>query len=186
MRRLGMLVLLALVLLPVSSASAKPADADKRQRIDVAGRTVFAPVSDEQGNPLYVITTPLADGEKCLVSILATVTFSGSLEGTALDFLKVRVDRPCDSDLPPGGSTERGEDHGSFSGTLRDENGTILKTGTFGYRHTFTVDDQGTFRGRTVIVPGTGDFADVRGVLKTISTREEAWDNYSGRLTFGE
>jgi hypothetical protein len=183
MKHLTLLVLLALMVLPTAAADAAPADTTGSRHIEVAGQINFTPILDDQGNPLYLIATPLQGGEKCVFSMLGNNTFTGSLQGSGLVFLQVYINRSCDPALPPGSSTERGEVHATFSGTLSDEHGTIVRTGTFDYQHHFTVDNNGNFRGQTEILSGKGDFAGVYGRLKTHSSGQDP-DEYRGWLSF--
>jgi hypothetical protein len=172
MRRLSMLALLALALVWPPQAMATLSR--EGRRTDVSGMLQFVPVFDENGNP-YVIETPVGANE-CLVHILGSYTFTGSLEGAGIAFGRIRAHGPCG--LPPYTSAEDGVINGTFSGQVAG------RTGTFNYRYTFKLDSGSTWRGRIEILSGTEELEGLRGRLLIDSLDTATQDPYTGWVTF--
>lgn len=172
MKRLLLLVLLTLALTWPSPATATPSRDERR--INVSGAIQFAPVLDENGD-IYLLETP-AGANQCVADILGTYTFTGSLEGGGLAFIRLRSHGPCGN--PPYTFAEDGVINGTFSGQVAG------KTGTFSYRYIFSLDAGSTWRGRIEILSGTGDFAGLRGRLHIDSVDTATQDPYTGWIAF--
>jgi hypothetical protein len=173
MKHLLMIAFVVLTLMPTSSIGAS-SQAARSDRIAVAGEIQFAPIVDAAGQP-YVIETPI-EGNKCLVHVLGSYTFYGSIEGSGTAFLTVRSHGPCG--FPPFTFAEDGDIYGTVSGSVAG------RTGTFNYHYTFQLDKTDNWRGRIEIVSGTDQLANLRGTLNIVSTDTAVRDPYTGWVSF--
>lgn len=175
MKQLIVATLVVLALLPTASVGAR-AQAARSDRVAVTGQIQFAPIVDAPGQP-YVIETPI-EGNKCLVHVLGSYTFYGSIEGSGTAFLTVRSHGPCG--FPPFTFAEQGDIYGTVSGSVAG------RTGTFSYHYTFKLDKTDNWRGRIDIISGTDQLANLRGVLTIVSTDTAVRDPYTGWVTFSK
>jgi hypothetical protein len=173
MKRVSVLVFLTLIVATIVPASTL-ATSRNGHRTAVSGSIQFAVALDDAGNP-YILETPVGNKE-CAADILGTYTFTGSLEGGGLAFIRLRSHGPCGS--PPYTFAEDGVIHGTFTGTIAG------KTGSFSYRYTFALDAGSTWRGRIEILSGTAEFEGLRGRLRINSTDTATQDPYTGWITF--
>jgi hypothetical protein len=145
MRRLIVVTLIALALVPGVALAAPP--------IDAHGTFAFFP--DES----TFMLTPLGPGG-CLLELGGTYEWYGTLEGSGPAALRIILHRACEDESPPFSSRESGHAEGTFTGTVAG------RQGSFQYRFDFHPDGQGEAHGTMVLGKGTGGLAGIHGVLK--------------------
>lgn len=155
MKRLAVLVLLALALVPSATVSAAPRQSAPGQGAAPipAGGEFSATIGSET-------CTELSAGGPSLVTVTGSYTWSGTLVGSGPIAYRIIISRPCSPPTPPFSSPEVAVGRGSFTGTV---NG---KSGTFEYIANFRTDGRGHAWGGIVIKHGTGELAGIHGVLR--------------------
>jgi hypothetical protein len=117
-------------------------------------------------------------GKNCFVEIDATHIWSGDLEGISGSHWRIVSHGPCEENGPvPYKYHETISVKGTFTSGVVGQSGTFDFTGTAENWPTGTGEPNITMR--LVILSGTGDLANLHGVLDV-----DASDNYSGRIHF--
>jgi len=137
--------ILAIVILAVSPASAKvAAPVQGSFKVSIAEETVEA--------------QPLAGGN-CLITLTATFTFTGTLQGSFTAPFAILHDGACNEP-----AAETFVSYGTFSGDV--VLGGTKRTGTFDFAFAGTIDAASNARGTLVVLRGTEGLERLRGTLE--------------------
>jgi hypothetical protein len=121
-------------------------------------------------------------GSVCIVEFKdSTRDFYGTLEGTAQENIRITVKGPCAGAFP-GRSEDRGHGEGTFVGCVGERCGTLRYILKFQHHPTDPITIGGTGTGKYTILNGTGELANLRGVLET--SWPPAPTQYTGRIHF--
>ena len=117
-------------------------------------------------------------GKNCFVEIDANHTWAGDLEGTSVSHWRIVSHGPCEENGPvPYKYHETISVKGTFAGVVAGRSGTFGFTGTAENWPTGTGEPNITIR--LVVLSGTGDLANLHGVLDV-----DASDDYLGKIHF--
>jgi hypothetical protein len=119
-------------------------------------------------------------GGNCIVEVKnGTQLFTGTLNGTAKQSFKVIARGPCEGSYP-GKYEDRGHGEGTFVGYVGDRYGTFRYILNFQHHPTDPPTIGGISEGRLTILSGTGELANLHGVLDTYMPPNQ----YIGRIHF--
>ena len=168
-RRLSvLLIILLLTLVLAVPASATPPT-------EVSGsRSMSAPPANRTWRPA---------GNNCIVEVDLSYAYEGDLEGTSSTHFRIVSHGPCGPNGPvPYKYHETLKARGTFTGDVGG------KSGTFDFTETAEVwpADPGevALTGRIVILSGTGELANLHGLLDVSWVKGEHYSTYSGRIHF--
>jgi hypothetical protein len=134
---------LAIVILAVPPASAK----------------VAAPAEGAFDVSIANVTPKPLTGGNCLITLTATFTFSGTLQGSFAAPFAILHEAACDQ---PGAETF--VSYGTFVGAVAL--GGTKRTGTFDFAFAGTIDAASNARGTLVVLRGTEGLKRLRGTLE--------------------
>jgi hypothetical protein len=121
-------------------------------------------------------------GSICIVEFKdSTRDFYGTLEGTAQEDIRITVKGPCAS-ASPGRYEDRGRGEGTFVGCVGERCGTLRYIYKFQHHPTDPPTLGGTGTGKYTILNGTGELANLHGVLETSWPPEPT--QYTGWMHF--
>jgi hypothetical protein len=144
MKRLAVLILFVLSLVPASPAFAG-------QPIDIQGT--------DTGFVTGIDCTDIGNSGHYKLTLRSYSALTGDLSGTATFTTQIIGLRPCDGSVPLGSVVERGHYTGTFTGTVNGRQGTFEMSGNFQSTGDFTAKNE------IVISHGTGELAGIHGVL---------------------
>jgi hypothetical protein len=109
----------------------------------------------------------------CIIEAVAISSLQGDLTGTFTDNLRIVRQGACDQ---LGSETFLG--HGTFEGSAADA------SGTFDFTAMGTADPQGNLQGQFVIQGGSGELANLHGVITLTGSLISGGGTYSGNVHF--
>lgn len=121
-------------------------------------------------------------GSICIVEFKdSTRDFYGTLEGTAQENMRITVKGPCEGAFP-GRYPDRGHAEGTFVGCVEGRCGTLSYIFNFQHTPTVPITFGGTGTGKYTILNGTGELANLHGVLECAWPPEPT--QYTGWIHF--
>ena len=119
------------------------------------------------------ISAQPVDGGNCIIEAVAISNLQGDLVGTFTDLLRIVRRGQCDQ---LGSETFLG--HGTFEGSAADA------SVAFDFTAVGTADPQGNLQGQFVIQGGSGELANLHGVITLTGSLVTGGGTYSGNVHF--